>query len=1218
MDLLYSVFNTTRKPRGIIGWAAQESVEFATPIDISNQLKSYTEDENYECMTKDKVRNQCYREAIQVACRDITPSRWIEVGTGSDACLTSMVLACRDSTIHTVEGNAVSASRAFPKLRSFIREGRANVLTGLSNSAAVVKALRSPEEPYNAFVQEILGFFAGCEGVAAVVNTLRDDKVLTADVKMVPSHAATFFKPVCISQEEVTSWSNQTKQELMICENVMVLVDSMDIEAAARRTGSLYFEKSGLLEWLDFNDQIPRHQTHVTTFDSGGSMQVNGLAVWIWCKTGTRVQTAHGVKTATGFPYGCEDPDVRTVAHGSNSIAFSSHEKDRNTKSVAIGWNNVFLPFKQTVQCQTLTCTMSAHLDSFTPSYTFKAVTDTGEVVYDHTLQELFPVWRDVWPAHDSFAYENFTYFDNEEPVNKEDEMLRRKDFEALVKRYDLQVIGDLKNLPCLDNLTVDQPIFLYERTGAIVRSILQIYRDKSYPHNAQLQNESEAMTAMFSHDLSLFARHCHLHSLETLTDHYCEHKESMAEHRNLTPAFKAAMNQRCERLKQKTPRSFPTSPSVCQPSENCFLKQGKSQPDHKIQRYVKCVESTCTVANPLPLPMIKDTHCGVAVCPDQPYRDAIQRRLRELMDQIQRWSRTQTPRSYQEELRSPLACQLMILLNQCAVAIMNFIQTMADNRLRPILASVILGWVVHFKIILQNDLDPRHEDFIFEPWTILQHLSQAFSKVYVHMDRFLSYRQSCVTFEVDEMVMAIAMYLSQGKMVIDAKLDYNDCIVPNYDDNGHRYLYKYMTSHKDEDRIMHSNAATTLVYSILHHTIHDLVEGVGTHRIHERTMPVIFRGPMFQTIEVTAFHREHYRNMGTNTLYQQVIHRQKRIATPIIYINDDVDPTLRSILYEKMFSTRTVARHLPSRSTVVSVILLMGVHSIPGGRTLLTFVKHPEEIYEYVFSSTGLNITQATRVDDGGLVIFNLPMEVSVTQQYSLENYLLPIDVYLADEWTPTAPSIREVTESILETFVQNMTSHYEYCTFIDLIGGEEALSNDWDLSDACEEYIVDKLHRIHARRVKRYRWFVPYESGNHVQMVESYVRSINEHVKMNGVQLSCTVHSISRSVERDPLFSVRLITEDEGNDAAPILVGHTKIYVMDAMVGEWIYGCDSLNTMHAGHLRDTVMRFLSMAEQPSIVKKARETVSQAYWLESYPGQTSKRKQPDGWMGER
>ena len=652
-----------------------------------------------------------------------------------------------------------------------------------------------------------------------------------------------------------------------------------------------------------------------------------------------------------------------------------------------------------------------------------------------------------------------------------------------------------------------------------------------------------------------------------------------------------------------------------CQARENCFLKQSKSTPTLPIHRYMTCHDSKCVADDIHTVPHSKASYCGLPVgCPDNAYRQSIQGKLWELMRCVQEWSLAQTPRSYNDEFQVPLQCLVMIVINLCAVTLMNYIQRMTENHLRPILASVIVGWLIHFKTFLQHDTTRRHEQHLFEPWTMVLQLSKAFDKVYEHMDRFVLFRNSCHDgFTVGDMVDAIVSYLSSGRMTPDSD-KYPDCVIPKYGvQTG--YLYEYMMGKRPEDRIMHCNAATTLVSAILSHTIRDLVVGIGTHTLPNHIVPVIIYDDEYCILEATHF-TEKGRPMGARYVSERSVYMTPRTSQSVLYINDDVDPLLRFILCKKRFPSFTVVQSIPSGSECQSIAILVDFENGPDG-TSLVFTPQHNDIYEFVFLRLGVSMSDSTRIDDGAIVTFHFSESLSLSQTsyLTLNKLLRPVEIYVAEVRSPSAQSIQESSESILSNFILMITTHYDRCIYV--------TRNDYPFSN---QIITDELSSIHARQIRPWKWFIPFESAHQALNVRDQIQAIN--LKVYGGKKNLLVNGTMEDegdIHFDDGLKAMMSCEtvpQQSSDPRTFMDIHVegtirRINILDVMFGEWMYGCDMIQRLRSADLRSLAMEFQSNAEQGDCsqanVKQDRNFIMETFFdhsfLKGLEGESKDRK---------
>jgi hypothetical protein len=358
-------------------WWAKASRVTAPPADIRATLLQYN-DEGYECMSHDAVRNVRYDLAVSQRVRE-GKRKWLEIGPGAHAKLTKMVLKNHGTTVVAVEGNPLAAEEAKHQLAGF--GDAAKVICGLSTDAHAIQQIRGASYT---LVQEILGLLASSEGICAILADLRKSAIqLDA---LVPTRAATFCAPALLC-------GLRSAEEVYVAEDCFVLFRKLAIEKAWKATGGTgdRWQQAGLFEFLDFASAEKPLQENESTFVTDSPATVNGLSSWIWCETcesGSKHRLAQ-----TNYPYGCARAPPRSAA----SVDFSSRCDDGG--AAASAWRNVFFPFKASVSLKAgdgLTVNVRADLTTLTPSYAIKVACTRakGNVrtdVYSQRIVNFYP-----------------------------------------------------------------------------------------------------------------------------------------------------------------------------------------------------------------------------------------------------------------------------------------------------------------------------------------------------------------------------------------------------------------------------------------------------------------------------------------------------------------------------------------------------------------------------------------------------------------------------------------------------------------------------------------------------------------------------------------------------------------------------------------------------------------------------------------------------------
>ena len=587
----------------------------------------------------------------------------------------------------------------------------------------------------------------------------------------------------------------------------------------------------------------------------------------------------------------------------------------------------------------------------------------------------------------------------------------------------------------------------------------------------------------------------------------------------------------------------------------------------------------------------------------------AIQDRLDDLVIMVRRWSRHMRYDSIDKQHRQTA---VMIVINRCAIILMDLILTMTENPLRPILSSVIIGWLLHFQAVLVNERHLLHERSVFEPCFMLYQLLGAFLKVYEHMDRFcafrLSYRRGA-PFTPYDMVHAIYFYLTQGRMTDNARRnapEYTDCIIPKYS-KAHAYLYAYMTSQCPEDRELQCNAATTLIYSILKYSISDLVEGIGTQSTCTHITPVIIDKNTYDSIEATLFNQKS--RMAYKDVLPSMIKSAKTKVSRILYFQKHMFYSSELIvsLYkhreydayiEVHYKLQTVGRQLLEKYTI----------DYTTGEFSLQFMKDLDRsICKTIY--TDLLHLVGTPIHDTQNNMFSFASEpVSPFTHEHMKYCQIPIFSYIQRVTTPAAQTISEVTESILSNFYIPITDYYENCVYIEIMDESNAYTGQLD---------VDIL-QLNARPMGTNRWFVPCGSYNRYLHVTAYIINIQRE---QGSQCGYSIRSYSTGWKTPT-------TIDDPNEWESLfgLYGQQQrvegridtVFVMDAIIGDWIDGSTILQNVESHEARNVIGEFKRFSGYnnyvENIVSYAHETIKGCRLFQSfYPAQKRKRDSRGG-----
>lgn len=366
-------------------WADKDKVRESPNLEAN--LANYNE-EGYGNMTLDMPRNARYRAAIEYHVQQ-NKRKWLEVGPGEDAVLTKMVMQADDDTqILAIEGNAKAVPKARAALKQF--KARFQIVSALSTDDDAVAAMQA-YGTVQGIVQEVLGFFASSEGVAAILAGLKRDAALAASVVFVPRRAATFCCPIYFTQPRLGISS-----ELYVAENAFALVRKLGIFECRTDTGGTWTPRAAAVEYLDFTadaEALAAPQFRRAVFTTTTAARVNGIACWIWAET----LASGGEKrlARTQYPYG----DASVPSASATRLDFSSLWDDEGARG--LGWRNPILPFDRTVSLaagDSLIVEFRAYLQSPTPRYNIQVWHDNGDV----EVQEYACKIRNINPVFES------------------------------------------------------------------------------------------------------------------------------------------------------------------------------------------------------------------------------------------------------------------------------------------------------------------------------------------------------------------------------------------------------------------------------------------------------------------------------------------------------------------------------------------------------------------------------------------------------------------------------------------------------------------------------------------------------------------------------------------------------------------------------------------------------------------------------------------------
>jgi len=355
--------------------------------------------EGYGCMNDDVVRNGVYRAAIeaQVAAG---ARAFVELGPGANAMLTRLVLdapCCpappgagggssssspSTTTVLALEANAQSAAAAAAVLRARPEyRGRWAVLHAFVGGAGGCPAALHGGQlaGVGALVHEVLGFLAGCEGVARAVLQLQSLLPRRGQgLVCVPAAAGTFFVPSFVRPSSLRarggSGALYAAPAFLLAARLpfseVALVAPRAAAAAGGGAAAAGGEPPplvhaggsavGCLEFFRFGSPMEAQlvQARSTTFVCGARCVINSVACFVWAgfaagapAAGERADgRARRGRRPTGFPYGVAGllggaaGAAQAEADAEDELgaaSFSSCDWDADAGACASAWRNL-------------------------------------------------------------------------------------------------------------------------------------------------------------------------------------------------------------------------------------------------------------------------------------------------------------------------------------------------------------------------------------------------------------------------------------------------------------------------------------------------------------------------------------------------------------------------------------------------------------------------------------------------------------------------------------------------------------------------------------------------------------------------------------------------------------------------------------------------------------------------------------------------------------
>lgn len=299
--------------------------------------------QNYRDMANDKTRVEFYNSAIKESYT--AGSRWLEVGPGSDVCLSKLLLESRPEAFYFgVEVNKT----AYKKAKSLLQPYKnASVFNGFVDRQTFTKF---PSE-VEFVLHEIFGTISSLEGVGQVMSVL---KQRYPEAKSVPEYTSTHLVPLQLDLQDI------------IKDPTLIVNDKLF-------RGRIPFDKSKLtspavLEYLNFNEDFSLTQSHTTRcmVERDGMMNVIGIYIKI----------GHGDLLITS---NCDLPNYSE------------------------SWSNIGLVLSEEIQVKkNKVCTIisTIELDSLTPKYNITMKYDKFEQTWIITPGDLCGDYRYLHTLH--------------------------------------------------------------------------------------------------------------------------------------------------------------------------------------------------------------------------------------------------------------------------------------------------------------------------------------------------------------------------------------------------------------------------------------------------------------------------------------------------------------------------------------------------------------------------------------------------------------------------------------------------------------------------------------------------------------------------------------------------------------------------------------------------------------------------------------------------
>ena len=340
---------------------------------------------------------------------------------------------------------------------------------------------------------------------------------------------------------------------------------------------------------------------------------------------------------------------------------------------------------------------------------------------------------------------------------------------------------------------------------------------------------------------------------------------------------------------------------------DECFLGPARSARNTPVNRHFRCIGGQCVQHKYVNTRKISFDHMTLF----KQTEDEIIQQIGEYLTNVatllyHTWDTQTTTRTLKEEDDLPLRSLVILLLNRCAVNLVTFLSKQAgDLVLQPILVSISIGWICHWKKAFQGPQDRQYHQHIRNPWLTLFSLRDAIQRM-IHLASLvrcipryytqlteLTYvsdtkelaldkltidrRPSSTIFLVEETITGILSIVTSGRLHPNGSALATSFIIPKYD-TSHGYLYAYFA---DTNRSMMCTASTQLITSLLSFALPDQTFGIDTGPAH--VWSVFISGETYYEIETTRFNAQTFSAAGCIAQFQ-LTNPKPRTSTPYVY----------------------------------------------------------------------------------------------------------------------------------------------------------------------------------------------------------------------------------------------------------------------------------------------------------------------------------------------